>query len=40
VDDDDGARFRLVTHYWINSADIDHSVAVFREALGKGWAVR
>jgi threonine aldolase len=40
VVDDDGARFRLVTHYWINSADIDQTVAAFREALGKGWAVR
>jgi hypothetical protein len=33
LDGDGRRRFRLVTHYWVSSADIDTTVEAFREAL-------
>lgn len=34
LDGDGGRRFRLVTHNWVSAADVDTTVAAFREVLG------
>jgi threonine aldolase len=28
-----GRRFRLVTHYWIDDAGVDHAIQAFREVI-------
>jgi threonine aldolase len=28
-----GRRFRLVTHYWIDDADVENAVEAFREVI-------
>ncbi|MCC7358204.1 MAG: low-specificity L-threonine aldolase [Anaerolineales bacterium] len=34
LDGDGGSHFRLVTHYWVSAADIEKTVAAFRDVLG------